>query len=368
MLLRPYGVIVDGQLELGLEVLVEDGRVIEMRPHTGIPDPYILSPAFVNAHSHLEYRGLLGAIEEPEYWGWIRKITELKKAQDPEQVRQDCFLAAEENRRAGVWYVEEHSDRPYAAEAMKAVGLRGHVYQEVITFFEQLSPAEKVAKTRSDAAAQGAVDSSISVSLGAHSAYTVDKATLQALAATGEPLSIHVAETEHENAFFERGEGPIAEFYRRNGFAVEPTGVSVVKTLEQWGVCKPWVQFVHCCAVSEEDIEIIARNGVRVAHCPRSNVRLKCPIAPVREMLDAGIQVGLGLDSAASSGPIDMFAEMRSALEVSLQRGRPVTAEEVWKIATPAPHSAWIHIPIAGALDTYDVVERFTERPQWLSS
>src|SRR5262249_13723713 len=100
------------------------------------------------------------------------------------------------------------------------------------------------------------------------------------------------------------------------------------------GLVRPGAQFVHCCAIEHDDVHLLANHRVTVAHCPRSNVRLKCPVAPVREMLDAGILVGLGLDSPASSGPIGMFAEMRSALSVSMERGKPVTPEEVWRMAT----------------------------------
>jgi cytosine/adenosine deaminase-related metal-dependent hydrolase len=91
---------------------------------------------------------------------------------------------------------------------------------------------------------------------------------------------------------------------------------------------------VHCCALEDGDIELIKTRGANVAHCPRSNAALGCPPAPVRELLSAGIKIGLGLDSAASSGPIDMFAEMRAALATSIDRSRPLSGEEVWRMAT----------------------------------
>jgi 5-methylthioadenosine/S-adenosylhomocysteine deaminase len=81
-------------------------------------------------------------------------------------------------------------------------------------------------------------------------------------------------------------------------------------------------------------MEELANAGVSIAHCPRSNEALMCPDAPIREFLDAGILVGLGLDSPASSGPIDMFEEMRTALCSSHRREQPVSANEVWNMAT----------------------------------
>jgi 5-methylthioadenosine/S-adenosylhomocysteine deaminase len=197
-----------------------------------------------------------------------------------------------------------------------------------------------------------------------HSAYTVDRATLAMFGASNERCSIHVAETHYENQFFERGDGPIADFYRRNHVPFEPTGQSVVRTLEQLGLVRENVQFVHCCAVTDSDIDIMRRASVSVAHCPRSNKRLGCPTAPVRELLGAGLSVGIGLDSAASSGPIDMFAEMRCAVEVSLERGRAVSAEEVWEMAAGTgvgvgtQVSGLLKIHVADALSTADLVAR----------
>lgn len=147
MILRPYGIVLDGALEVGLEleILGDGSRVV--RPHTGLPEPYILTPAFVNAHSHLEYRGFQGKVQASGYWNWIREITRLKPMQSDAEVIADCLLAADENRATGVYRIEEHSDRIGAAAAMRKAGLQGPIYQELITFFEHASPAEKLAQT-----------------------------------------------------------------------------------------------------------------------------------------------------------------------------------------------------------------------------
>ena len=333
VILRPYGIMLAGRLQLGVEVALDNGTIQEVRPHTGIPDPYVLSPAFVNAHSHLEYRGLQGKIDEPEYWGWIRQITRLKKLQTEEEIAQDCRVAARENVASGVDVILEHSDRPFAAQAMKAAGLNGAIFQEVITLLEHESPEEKVAqvgaKAKTSAAAFGGP-----VFLNPHAYQTVDGATLKWLGEQETPLSIHVAETPFENELTRDGSGPFADFYREHGVPVTSTGRSVLGSLDDLGLVRANTQLVHCCALEAGDLETIAARGASVAHCPRSNVRLRCPPAPVRELLEAGVRVGLGLDSAASSGPIDMFAEMRAALEVSLSRRQALEPETVWNMAT----------------------------------
>jgi len=334
VLLRPYGVVIAGKLELGLELVLENSTITEVRPHTGIPEDYVISAAFVNAHSHLEYRGLLGKLNEPDYFSWIRRITELKKTQSLSKVEEDCMLAARENRATGVARIGEHSDRPYAGKALKANRLDGILFQELITILEDQEyvrdKATRVWVTRLNQR----VESGLMTLTAPHAPFTVDRATLRRFGNKNDRYSMHVAESPGENELFVSGSGPIASFYSSHGIAFEPTGKSVVQTLADWGLTRSTAQFVHCCAIDEKDIETLARDQVKVVHCPRSNKALKCPTAPVREMLDAGVTVGLGMDSAASSGPIDMFAEMRCALDVSLERGKAVTPEEVWLMAT----------------------------------
>ncbi|MCO5297590.1 MAG: amidohydrolase family protein [Fimbriimonadaceae bacterium] len=383
MIVRPYGVVIDGDLELGLELEVEEGRIVALRPHTGIPEPYVVSPAFVNAHSHFEYLGLEGRVTGDDYWSWIRELTRMKADQNPDDVRADALRAGALNRATGVAWVAEHSDRPGSGEAMAATGLDGVIFQEVITLREYADPGQKLEQVL-ERAARNREAFGGPVYANPHAHHTVAPEPLRALGGSGHPLSIHVAETEHESQFTRYGEGPIADFYRLANLPVRPSGMSVVGTLALLGCVRKGVQFVHCCAIEDGDLELMAEGGVTVAHCPRSNRRLECPAAPVREMLDAGIPVGLGLDSAASSGPIDMFAEMREALATSHARGRPVSPQEVWRMATergresvPVPGEPWriepcsavplIAIQVPGASSVADLIAHGApEQVAWL--
>jgi len=288
----------------------------------------------VNAHSHLEYRGLQGKLSEAEYWPWIRAITKAKLEQSPADVELDCRQAAAENVSAGVRLIAEHSDRPFAGAALDEAGLQGVIFQEVITRFESDGPDARLELARARLRGQATDGNRIASYYAPHAYQTVDAATLRGFGCSDEPFSMHVAETDLENQLTLQGTGTIADFFRELSIPYAPTGKRLVPTLDGLGLVRRNAQFVHCCALEDAEITLLAERGVAVAHCPRSNRNLNCPIAPVREMLDAGIKVGLGLDSAASSGPIDMFEEMRCALDVSRQRGKPVTAEEVWLMAT----------------------------------
>ncbi|MBS1729066.1 MAG: amidohydrolase family protein [Armatimonadetes bacterium] len=390
--LRPLAVVIDGQLEFGLEVLVSPDRVVEaIRSSSRPPSSFVLSPAFVNAHSHLEYRGMQDQIPHPEYYEWIYELTRLKPLESPAFVREQCRLAARENRRSGVAWIGEHSDRPGSAEAMLEADLGGWIFHEVITSgspdvdarlaelnaklansakllsqstnrdtpFTREGSVSGTNRESTDSLGHSALstphsaltdtpnspndtadcqpptaNSLIGTSLNPHAYFTVARDVLRELGANQQPSSIHVAETVHESNFTRTGTGPIADRRRSYGVPFDIYGQSVVEVLDDLGVLRPGMQCVHCCDVDARDIEIMAARGVTVAHCPRSNVRLQCPPAPVREMLDAGLIIGLGMDSPASGGAIDMFAEMRAALKVSRERGAPVSAVEVWRMAT----------------------------------
>jgi cytosine/adenosine deaminase-related metal-dependent hydrolase len=333
MLLRPHAILVSGELRKGFEVERENGRIAAVRPFRGPTEPFVLSVPFVNAHSHLEYRGLQDRLDGLPYWEWIRELTRLKGEQSEEEVRQDCALAAQENRRTGVGLIGEHSDRPYSGEALAQAGIGGIIFQEVITFFERENPFEKlrtvaVRAERNREAFRGRVQPS------PHALYTVDASTLRAFGKNEGPLSIHVAESQHERELFEKGEGPIAEFFVRFGQKPLSLSLSPIEVADRYGLLRPGAQIVHACDVSESDLALLRRSGASVAHCPRSNRALGCPPAPVRQLLRAGVEVGLGMDSAASSGPVDFFAEMRATLAAGEARGEPVPAESVWNMAT----------------------------------
>lgn len=333
MILRPYGLFLAGELRFGLELVREKGVIVDVRPHTGIPDRRVLSVPFVNAHSHLEYRGLQGRLDGLPYWEWIRELTSRKSGQSPDEVKADCFRAAAENRDAGVGLIGEHSDRPFSGAALASAGIDGIVFQEVITFFERDTRDSKLAEVRSRAETNQK-EFGGRVCLSPHSLYTVDSQTLREFGDSQGPISLHLAESEHERAFFAKGQGPIAEFYRRFGFEPEPAGKSPLEVAASLGLARPGMQFVHGCDLDERDQARLASSGASVVHCPRSNKHLGCPPAPVFEYLRTGVDVGLGMDSPASGGPIDMFAEMREALATASLRGRPLDGSQVWNMAT----------------------------------
>jgi len=135
----------------------------------------------------------------------------------------------------------------------------------------------------------------------------------------GLPLHTHLAETLEEEAY-----------------CVELYGCRPVEYLDRLGWLADDVWCAHCVHLSERDIAQFASTGTGVAHCPTSNLRLGAGVAPVRDMLDAGVRVGLGVDGSASNERGDLFLEVKQALLVARGRngGAAMTAREAIRLGT----------------------------------
>src|SRR6478672_6124135 len=118
------------------------------------------------------------------------------------------------------------------------------------------------------------------------------------------PLHTHLAETVEEEEY-----------------CLELYGCRPVEYLERLGWLAEDVWCAHCVHLSERDVEQFAQSGTGVAHCPTSNLRLGAGVARVRDMLDAGVRVGLGVDGSASNERSDLFFEVKQALLVARGRG-----------------------------------------------
>jgi len=128
----------------------------------------------------------------------------------------------------------------------------------------------------------------------------------------------------------------LAETVEEHAYCQELFGCTPVEYLERVGWVAADVWCAHCVHLSEADVATFARQGVGVAHCPSSNLRLGAGVAPVRELRAAGVRVGLGVDGTASNERGDLFLEVKQALLVARGRGGPdaMTARDALHIGT----------------------------------
>ena len=168
----------------------------------------------------------------------------------------------------------------------------------------------------------------------------VDGAMAQIVVAPCSPFSVTTRLMEESAALARRlGLGlhtHLAETLEEEAYCRELYGCTPVEYLERVGWLEGDVWCAHCIHLSQTEIERFGAHGVGVAHCPTSNLRLGAGIAPVRELVDAGVAVGLGVDGSASNERSDLFFEVKQALLVARGRGGPaaMSAREALRLGT----------------------------------
>jgi cytosine/adenosine deaminase-related metal-dependent hydrolase len=128
----------------------------------------------------------------------------------------------------------------------------------------------------------------------------------------------------------------LAETLEEEAYSRELYGCTPVEYLDRLGWLDADVWCAHCVHLSGTEVARFAETGTGVAHCPTSNLRLGAGVAPVRDLLDAGVRVGLGVDGSASNERGDLFGEVKQALLVARGRGggEAMTAREAMRLAT----------------------------------
>jgi len=138
-------------------------------------------------------------------------------------------------------------------------------------------------------------------------------------------MAVHLAESAAEQQLIEASAGPFAEAWRSRGIPLPDSleqfdGPLPIRTPVRWleanGVLRPDTLAIHLVRVDADDINLLARADVAVAHCPLSNARHGHGEAPLRALLAAGLRVGVGTDSEVSVGTLDLFAEAREARRI----------------------------------------------------
>ncbi len=264
----------------------------------------VLMPGLVNAHTHVPMTLLRGLADDLRLDVWLMGYMMPVERQfvSPDFVELGTTLACAEMIRSGVtcfadmYYFEEH-----VAEATAKAGLRAVCSQTVLKFptpdaqfFE-----ESLAAAR-DFISSWKGHSLIVPSVGPHAPYTCTPEILRSTAALAAefdvPLHIHISETalEVENMRHEQGMPVIPYIKKQNLFDAK-------------------VLAAHCVHVDEGEIRTMLHYGAGVAHNPSSNMKLASGVAPIKKMLDLGLNVGIGTDGPASNNDLDMFEEMRLA-------------------------------------------------------
>jgi len=323
--LQPVDLLISGGLVVTVDpawtvheegsVAVDRGRIVGVGPKALIESKFagrqrleardrLVMPGLINTHTHAAMTIFRGMADDVPLKVWLDEHiwpAEIRFIR-PETVRWGTLLAAAEMIAAGITtFCDMYPFADAVTQAARQAGLRVVAAQHVINFQspDHPGPQDALKKTRTFIE-KWRDDPLVRPAVGPHAPYSLDEGWLRASKRLadqyGVPLSIHVSETA----------GEVEESHRQHG-------VSPVEHLDRLGVLDENVVAAHCVWVTPKDIEILKRRQVGVAHNPRSNLKLGSGVAPVPDMLAAGLKVGLGTDGAASSNDLSIFGEMETA-------------------------------------------------------
>lgn len=346
----------DGSTPSGLDVLIEGNRIVlvgkvpaERARAARIIDAsnHVVLPGLVNTHHHF-YQTLtrnIPAVQDAKLFDWLVYLYEIWKGLDEDAIYWSSRLAAAELLKTGCTLSTDHhylyptsfsGDLPgLQFDAAAELGLRfaptrgsmsrskkdGGLPPDTTVQDEDriLADSEAAIRKYHDAAP----DAMRKLALAPCSPFSVSEKAMREAAELGRRYGVrlhtHLAETSDED-----------------DFCVKIYGRRPLKLMEDTGFLGKDVWYAHGIFFNDQELDLLAKTGTGVAHCPSSNMRLGSGICRVREMIDRGVPVGLAVDGSASNDASDMLGEARQAL--LLQRIRygsgGIKAAEVLKIAT----------------------------------
>ena len=260
---------------------------------------YALMPGLINTHGHVPMTLLRGVADDVPLMEWLQdKIWPLEAKLNADRVYWGSMLGIIEMLKGGTTtFTDMYFLEDEIARAVEESGIRSVLCQGVVAlapgFEGKLASSQQFVKNWHTKA-----EGRITATMAPHAPYTCPQPFLgQILDAAREvdiPLQIHLSESP----------GEVKDSY-------DQYGKSPVEILEESGMFNLPVLAAHCVNLNDNDIDILARYDVRVAHNPTSNLKLGSGIAPVPAMLAKGITVGLGTDGAASNNNLDMLEEIR---------------------------------------------------------
>jgi cytosine/adenosine deaminase-related metal-dependent hydrolase len=338
-------------------VRVDNGTIVDMggaeevrlrKPDDAVRSFHhaVLMPGFVNVHSHLDYSVFRGLFDDCDFGEWMLRFVKTKRLMDSTDYAASAMLGAQECVSSGITCIGDTAfDGQATVRAANAFGLRGYAFVEAFGMDDTALRESVETAARRVERMRELAGPLVAVGLSPHAPYTVSGPLYRALSAyairEGLKSATHVAESSAEVTFVRNGAGVLAHDFRElvgwDGLMWMPTGTSPIKYLEQWDAFDGDTVAIHCVQASPSDIEVLRRYDVAVAHCPKSNAKLGCGIAPVADFVVAGLRVGLGTDSLASNNILDMFDEMRMAIfmhRASQSTTTCLTAEQVLRMAT----------------------------------
>ncbi len=300
----------------------------------------LVLPGFVQTHVHLCQTLFRGLADDLPLLAWLRtRVWPLEAAHDAKTLRAAAQLAAAELLLGGttsVLTMETVHDTDAVFDALVPTGLRAVVGKCLMDVRGEaparLYQARQAGLDESLALHRrwhGAAEGRLRVALAPRFAISCTRELLEATAAAADAGGLLV----HTHASEQRDEVAVVR---------AQTGLDNIEYLASVGLATDRLCAAHCVWVTDAEQRLLAERGVKVLHCPGSNLKLGSGIAPIAELRARGISVSLGADGAACNNVLDMFQEMRLAATLQAMRAGPgaLPARDVVRMATREGASA----------------------------
>ncbi|HEX7025952.1 MAG TPA: TRZ/ATZ family hydrolase [Gammaproteobacteria bacterium] len=296
-------------------VAIHAGRIIDVLPageaeiryrasHTVELPQHALLPGFINAHTHSPMSLFRGMADDMPLMDWLQKRIWPAEGRwvDENFVEDGALLAIAEMLRSGTTcFADMYFFPDQIAKTAQRTGIRACVGLIVLDFpTVWAADADEYISKGLELHDQLLNDPLVTTMFAPHAPYTVSDGPLSRVRVLADELDIPVMSHVHETAF------EVAQ-------AEQNDGRRPLARLESLGLVSPSLMAVHMTQLNEEEIHRLAEHGAHVIHCPESNMKLASGFCPVQTLLDAGVNVALGTDGAASNNDLDMIGEMRSA-------------------------------------------------------
>jgi len=296
-------------------IAVHDGRIVAILPTAEARAEYqghiehdyyshAIIPGLINTHTHASMSLFRGIADDLPLMDWLNNHIWPAEQQwvNEEFVHDGSELAIAEMLRSGTTCFNDMYFFPdITARVARDVGIRACIGLIVIDFPTVWADnADEYIEKGLDLRDKFRSDALIHTPFAPHAPYTVSNEPLQRLRVLSDemdlPIHIHLHETMAEVEL-----------------AINSTGMRPLKRLEELGLISPNLVAVHMTQLNDDEIKLLAEAGSHVVHCPESNLKLASGYCPVQKLLDAGVNVALGTDGAASNNDQNMIGEMHTA-------------------------------------------------------
>jgi cytosine/adenosine deaminase-related metal-dependent hydrolase len=317
----------------GALALHDDGRIEAVGPEAELRARFpalsferhdaVLTPGFVNAHTHLELSELRGKVAGGRgFVPWVEAMLAVRGTPPAPPDPEAIDTGVGELLSSGTVAVGEVTNTLASVEALGSAPLVGRIFHEVFAMRADTGAAALEAAQQARSRIGSRWPASFGYALAPHTPYTLHPDILQRMVALnaerGVRGSLHLAEHPAERAFLANGGGPFARFVEARvpgPIDWSPPGVGSVEYVEKLGALGPQLIAVHLSDANRAELDRVAACGAPVVLCPRSNLFIELRLPPLLDVLAAGIKPGLGSDSLASAPSLDVLADARTLHE-----------------------------------------------------